>query len=156
MNITCIFTGKTTDKNVAALLTEYKTRIERYSTIRIVETPPLKLSTAAHITLVQQKEFDQQKKYISGADYLILLDENGKHYTSAQFAGFIQKKQIESRKHLVFITGGAFGFAPALRNMAHETIALSHMTFPHELVRVLFAEQLYRAFTILRNEQYHH
>jgi 23S rRNA (pseudouridine1915-N3)-methyltransferase len=89
-------------------------------------------------------------------DLLILLDERGKHLKSIEFAAQLQKWMNSGPKRLVFAVGDAFGFDPDFRSMAHYELALSMMTFPHDLVRLLFAEQLYRAFAILRNEPYHH
>jgi len=84
------------------------------------------------------------------------LDERGKEFTSVQFAEFIEKKTHTSIKRLVFVIGGAYGFSPAVYEAANEKVALSKMTFPHQLIRLIFIEQLYRAMTILNNEQYHH
>jgi 23S rRNA (pseudouridine1915-N3)-methyltransferase len=97
-----------------------------------------------------------QRAYLKHGDLLVLLDERGQHLKSMEFADRLQKWMNSGPKRLVFAVGDAFGFDPEFRAMAQFELALSHMTFPHDLVRVLFAEQLYRAFSILRNEPYHH
>lgn len=156
MKITLLATGKTHDKHMAQLLEHYENRIKRYCPFKIIFTSDMKTTTATLPEIIRLKEYELQKKHLNEADYLVLLDAGGKQLSSENFARFISKKQIENRKHLVFITGGAFGFAKQLTSQAHEAIALSLMTFPHDLVRIIFAEQLYRAFTILNNERYHH
>jgi len=97
-----------------------------------------------------------QQAFLKPGDLLVLLDERGKHLKSIEFASQLQKWMNSGPKRLVFAVGDAFGFDPDFRSMAHYELALSMMTFPHDLVRLLFAEQLYRAFAILRNEPYHH
>ena len=102
------------------------------------------------------KEGEQIIKLLEKGDYVILLDETGKEFTSKEFAGYINKKQVANVKHLVFILGGAYGFSDELYQLANEKMSLSKMTFPHQMVRYIFLEQLYRAFTIINNEPYHH
>ncbi|MFN0276419.1 MAG: 23S rRNA (pseudouridine(1915)-N(3))-methyltransferase RlmH [Chitinophagales bacterium] len=156
MKITFLATGKTTDKKLAELLNHYENRIKKYCSFKVVFTADLKLPSSTTPDILRMKEFELQQKHLSENDYIILLDEKGKQFTSEQFSKLLEKKQLENRKQLVFISGGAYGFSKHLTAKAHESIALSAMTFPHDLVRVIFAEQLYRAFSILHNERYHH
>lgn len=153
MKITLLCTGKTNDKHVIELVSVYKSRLKNYCNFSIVETPDVK--SAGPVEL-KKKETALLKKEALKADHVILLDEKGHSFTSVQFSGFIEKKQIESKKHLIFIVGGAYGFSEEIYAMAHDKISLSKMTFPHQLVRLFFVEQLYRAFTILHHEPYHH
>jgi 23S rRNA (pseudouridine1915-N3)-methyltransferase len=104
------------------------------------------------------KKFEAKKilKNLDQSDYLILLDERGKEFTSTAFATFLESKEMENRKHLVFLIGGSYGFDQSIYDLASLKISLSKMTLPHQIARLLMIEQLYRAFTIRRNESYHH
>jgi 23S rRNA (pseudouridine1915-N3)-methyltransferase len=105
---------------------------------------------------VNQREAVNQLKAIESVDYLILLDENGKEHSSIEFSQFLQQRMNQGIRHLAFMVGGAYGFDEEIRKRANYQLSLSRMTFPHQLIRLLFMEQLYRGFTILRNEPYHH
>ena len=153
MKITFLCTGKTNDKHVAELMKLYKKRLDNYCTLKVVETADVKSSNAAE---AKKKETLLLKKEIEKADCIALLDEAGKEMTSKQFAAFIQKKQLASIKHLLFVIGGAYGFSKEIYTKANDKLSLSQMTFPHQIIRIIFLEQLYRAFTILNNEPYHH
>lgn len=154
MRITILHQGKTAEKTVAELQKKYIDRIRSYCDLTVKELPDVKGIRDA--TGLREKEGERIMKEITRNDYIILLDEKGSQISSAGFADFILRKQQENRKHLVFITGGPYGFAQKIYERADEKISLSNMTFPHQLVRIIFAEQLYRAFTILNREQYHH
>jgi 23S rRNA (pseudouridine1915-N3)-methyltransferase len=95
-------------------------------------------------------------KYLNSNDYVVLLDENGKSYSSIDFSKKIEKFRLNSFKRVVFVVGGAFGFSDELYSRCNEKVSLSYMTFSHQMVRLFFVEQLYRAFTIINNEKYHH
>lgn len=139
MKITLVVVGKTDMPEVKSLIAEYSKRISRYTTFEVMETSEEKLAKALG-------------KY----DDVILLEKLGKPFTSTEFAGFIDQQQTYGPKSLAFVIGGAYGFTDEIKALADSTMALSRMTFPHDLVRVIFLEQLYRAYTILRNEKYHH
>ncbi len=139
MKIALVTVGKT---NVAPLrdpIADYAKRIGRYNQFEFVETSDESL-----------------EKVLDKFERVFLLDEHGREYGSVEFSQFLDKQLVMSPKSLAFVVGGPFGFSQAVRDMADGQIALSKMTFPHDLVRVIFLEQLYRAFTILRNEKYHH
>ena len=153
MKITFLCTGKTSDKHVTELMQVYMKRIGNYCSFQVIETADVKSTGPVES---KKKETLQLKKEIEKADHIVLLDETGKEMSSKKFAEFIEKKQLMRKKHLIFVIGGAHGFSDEIYKMAHEKISLSQMTFPHQLIRVLFLEQLYRAFTILHNEPYHH
>lgn len=156
MKITLLLTGKTDVEPVKVLMDEYTKRIGHYTNFEVITIPDIKNIKNLSIEQYRQKEAEQQKKYLTKSDFIILLDENGKEYSSEKFAQFLEHKIQIGIKNLVFVIGGAFGFTDEIRKMAEQSVSLSKMTFPHQLVRLIFLEQLYRAFTIIRKEKYHH
>ena len=153
MQIVFISVGKTQEQPYKEPCAMYAGRIARYTTFAWKETSDVKAATALEM---QEKEAAHVIKLLSPGDHVVLLDELGKSFTSKGFAQYIEKKQLANVKRVVFILGGAHGFSKTLYAAAHEQIRLSDMTMPHQLVRLVFLEQLCRAFTILHNEQYHH
>ncbi|MDD2986593.1 23S rRNA (pseudouridine(1915)-N(3))-methyltransferase RlmH [Flavobacterium sp.] len=156
MNIKLIAIGKTDDKNLQALIEEYQKRLSFYIKFEIELIPDLK--NAKNLSEIQQKEKEGELilSKLSPTDYLILLDENGKSFFSVEFANELQKKMNAGIKTLVYVIGGPYGFPEVLYQKAQQKISLSKMTFSHQMVRLFFIEQVYRGFTILRNEPYHH
>ncbi|PID91200.1 MAG: 23S rRNA (pseudouridine(1915)-N(3))-methyltransferase RlmH [Bacteroidetes bacterium] len=155
MRITLIQHGKTRDAFIQEGVALFRKRVERYVPYKEETLPDLKNSRNMGMQEVKEKEADQLLKRIKGADYLVLLDEQGKEFDSIAFARHLN--QLEGRvSNLVFVIGGPYGFCDRVYARANEKIALSRLTFSHQLVRVLFMEQLYRAFTILKGEPYHH
>ncbi|MBP1531548.1 MAG: 23S rRNA (pseudouridine(1915)-N(3))-methyltransferase RlmH [Bacteroidaceae bacterium] len=148
--------GKTTDKRIEQLTDEYIGRISHYMPFRLEVIPELR--NAKSLSQEQQKEQEAEliKKSLQPGDYIILLDEHGKERRSIEFAQWMQKRMAASPRRLVFIVGGPYGFAPQIHKMAQEEISLSQMTFSHQMIRLLFVEQIYRAMTILNGEPYHH
>ena len=156
MKITLLLTGKTEIDYVVKGAEEYIKRIKHYNNFEVVSIPDIKNSKNLTIEQYKQKEAELQLKYLQNSDLIILLDELGKEYSSVDFARYIESKMLASVKNMVFVVGGAYGFAPEIKQMSHHSLSLSKLTFPHQLVRLIFLEQLYRAFTIIRNEKYHH
>jgi 23S rRNA (pseudouridine1915-N3)-methyltransferase len=156
MKITLLLTGKTEIDYILKGFEEYIKRIKRYNNFEVVSIPDIKNAKNLTIEQYKQKEAENQAKYLQNSELIILLDEFGKEFTSIEFASYIESKMHTSIKNMVFVVGGAFGFAPEIKKMSHNSISLSKLTFPHQLVRLIFLEQLYRAFTIIRNEKYHH
>jgi 23S rRNA (pseudouridine1915-N3)-methyltransferase len=156
MKITLLVIGKTDAAYFSAAIDEYRGRLVHYIPFDFQVIPDLK--NPRNLTMEQQKEKEGELilKQLQQADYLVLLDERGKEFTSLNFAAYIEKKRQTVPKRLVFVTGGAYGFSEAVYNRAAEKISLSKMTFSHQMVRLVFVEQLYRALTILNNEPYHH
>jgi len=148
--------GKTEDLKIRALLDDYIGRISRYSSCTIIEIPSLKKGSSMKEEKVKAAESSLILNKITKDDFVVLLDENGKESGSKDFASFLNRQFLSGMKGLVFIIGGAFGVDETVKNRADHILSLSRMTFPHQLVRLLFTEQLYRALTILRNEPYHH
>lgn len=156
MNIKLIAIGKTDDSNLQSLIDRYLKRLSHYVRFELEIIPDVK--NAKHLSEAEQKEKegDLLLSKIQPTDYLWLLDENGKSYSSLGFAEELQKKMNAGTKTLVFVIGGPYGFSPAVYAKAQGKLALSSLTFSHQMVRLFFIEQVYRAFTILKNEPYHH
>ena len=155
MKITLLVVGKTTDSHIEALIQEYQKRLTHYLPFTLQVIPELKNTTA--LTSEQQKQAEGELilRTITPATDLILLDEHGKEYRSIEFADYIQKR-MSSGRDVVFVVGGPYGFSEAVYQRANGKISLSKMTFSHQMVRLFFVEQIYRAMTILRGEPYHH
>ena len=156
MKIKLLSIGKTDNKNLQSLIDDYIKRLGFYVSFEFENIPDIKNSK--NIPEPQQKiaEGAEIIKRITKTDILILLDEKGKMRNSIEFSQFFQKKMNSGLKTLVFVIGGPYGFSDVLYKRANEKISLSPMTFSHQMVRLFFIEQVYRAFTILRNEPYHH
>ena len=155
MKIKVIFPGKT-DPLFNASVEEYLRRMKHYVPFEMLILPEIKTSPSMTPERMMEKEEEHMLKHLSPGEEIILLDERGKTFSSREFAGFIQKKMNSSLKNLVFLVGGPYGFSPRIRELSAASLSLSKMTFSHQVVRVVFMEQLYRAMTILRNEPYHH
>ncbi|MAZ71886.1 MAG: 23S rRNA (pseudouridine(1915)-N(3))-methyltransferase RlmH [Flavobacteriaceae bacterium] len=156
MKVTLLAIGKTDNKHLETLIKMYTKRLEHYVPFSMTLIPDIK--KAKNLSEAQQKELEGSEilKKITPSDHLILLDEKGKTYSSESFAAFLQKKMNGGLKNLVFVIGGPYGFSPELYERAQGKVSLSAMTFSHQMVRLFVVEQLYRGFTILRNEPYHH
>lgn len=156
MKICFLVIGKTVEEFLKQGISVYEKRLKNYVPFEIRTLPELKKTSGL--------SFDQQKtmegkvllESIVPSDYVVLLDERGKEFTSTDFANFLQKQMLQSTKSMIFVVGGPYGFSKEVYNRADEKISLSQMTFSHQMVRLIFTEQLYRAMTILRNEPYHH
>ena len=148
--------GKTIDKHLVALIDEYVNRVKHYQPFDLEVIPELKNTKA--LTPEQQKEREAEllKKSLKEGDYIVLLDEGGKEFRSVDFARYLEQKQQTVSRRLGFIVGGPYGFSPDIYALAREKVSLSRMTFSHQMVRAIFAEQIYRAFTIMKGEPYHH
>jgi 23S rRNA (pseudouridine1915-N3)-methyltransferase len=156
MKIKLLVIGKTDDENLSALIDMYIKRLKHYISIEIQVIPDIR--AAKNLTTEQQKEREGELvlNALENSDMLILMDENGQQLGSAEFAQYLQKKMNSGIKLMVLVVGGPFGFSKAVYERAQGKISLSKMTFSHQMVRLFLAEQLYRAFTILNNEPYHH
>ena len=155
MKITLLVVGKTTSAQVESLIQEYQKRLTHYLPFALQVIPELKNTKA--LTPAQQKQAEGElilRAVAQSAD-LVLLDEHGKEFRSIEFADYIQKK-MSSGRDVVFVVGGPYGFSEAVYQRANGKISLSKMTFSHQMVRLFFVEQIYRAMTILRGEPYHH
>jgi len=156
MKITLLAIGKTDDKHLQLLIESYIKRLSHYVRFTFEIIPDIKNAKNLSEALQKQQEGEEILKRITTADTLILLDEKGKTYDSEGFSEFLQKKMNSGLKNLVFVIGGPYGFSEEIYKRAEGKLSLSAMTFSHQMVRLFFIEQLYRGFTILRNEPYHH
>ena len=156
MKITLLTVGKTDRDWVKQGMDIYVTRMKHYFPFSIVEIPELKNASSLSKEQIKTKEGELILKNIRPAEDVILLDERGREHTSMEFAKVLQDKISYAGKDIVFVIGGAYGFSEAVRQRANSKISLSKMTFSHQMVRAIFAEQLYRAFTIMKGEPYHH
>lgn len=156
MTVDLVVIGKTDLDAVNALVELYMKRINRYVKFSIITIPDLR--NARSITEQEQKrrEGDMLMKQFAAGDFVVLLDDKGSQSTSLQFAAWLQRRMASGVKRLVFVIGGPYGFSQEVYQRANERVSLSRMTFSHQIVRAIFSEQLYRAFTILNNEPYHH
>lgn len=156
MKIKLLVVGKTDSKPLHQLISHYENRLKHYVNLEWVSIAYSK--NVQNLSESQQKEKESEAilKKLSSTDVLVLLDERGKTYTSVGFSEFLQKKMNSGIKQLVFAIGGPYGFGDSLYQRAQGSLSLSKMTFSHQMVRLFFVEQLYRAFTILKNEPYHH
>ena len=155
MKTLLILTGKTTDKNIAAGITDYTGRIGHNMPFETNVIPELKNTKSLTHEQQKEKEGELILKQIQTADFVVLLDEHGKEYRSVEFASWLQQKQHVA-KRLVFVIGGPYGFSDAVYKRADEKVSLSKMTFSHQMVRLIITEQIYRACTIIKGEPYHH
>lgn len=156
MKISLLLVGKTTDQAVLLGIDKYMKRIKRYISFDLDTIPAIKNTKKMSEAEIKIKEGELILSKLSSSDQLILLDENGKEFTSVEFSTFIENKMMLGIKNLVFVVGGAYGFSEAVYKQAHSKLSLSQMTFSHQIIRLIFLEQLYRSFTIINNEPYHH
>ena len=156
MRITLLTVGKTDIKWVAEGLEVYASRLRHYISFEIKEIPELKNVSSLSREQIKTAEGKLILKNLRDSDELVLLDEHGKELRSIEFASMLERRMTTDSRDLVFAIGGAYGFSPEVYKRANSKISLSKMTFSHQMVRTIFAEQLYRAFTIIRGESYHH
>lgn len=156
MEVELIVVGKTTIKFVKDGIAEYLNRLKHYIPYRITELADAKNTKNLSEERQKQSEGEKILSSIQTSDFVVLLDERGREYSSMEFASFMEKQMVAGRKRVLFVVGGPYGFSEAVYARADSKLSLSRMTFNHEMVRLFFTEQLYRAMTILRGEPYHH
>ena len=155
MKIILVQAGKTADKNVSEIANLYSSRIAKYNSIETITIPDLKNTKSMPIDEQKLKEGKQMLQVINNDDFVVVLDERGKEMRTIEFAGWIEKIFMSPAKRLVFVIGGAWGFSDEVYKRADYKLSLSKLTFPHQLIRLFFLEQLYRVFTVLKGEPYH-
>lgn len=156
MKISLLVVGKTVEPYFVAGIEEYSKRLAHYVPFEMIVIPELRNTKSLSTDQQKEREADLILKSLLPGDYIVLLDEHGKEFTSMQFAAYLEKKMANVAKRLVFVIGGPYGFSNRIYQTAHEKISLSKMTYSHQMIRLIFTEQLYRAMTILNNEPYHH
>jgi 23S rRNA (pseudouridine1915-N3)-methyltransferase len=154
MKIICSSIGKTAFDYLSQGIALYEKRLKHYTHFEFEMLPDIK-KVPSDVTQLKVKEGEQILEKISKDDFLVLLDEGGKQYSSVAFSDFLAEHQLRGTRRLVFQIGGAYGFSEAVYQRADAQVSLSKMTFSHQMVRLFFVEQLYRAFTILKGEKYH-
>jgi 23S rRNA (pseudouridine1915-N3)-methyltransferase len=156
MKITLLVVGKTEDRYLIEGIDKYLNRLKHYIGFNMIVIPEVK--NTKNLSEAQQKSREGELilKHMGNTDLVILLDEKGKKYTSVLFANYLNKQMIGSVQHMIFVIGGPYGFDESIYKRANGSISLSDMTFSHQMVRLFFVEQLYRAFSILKGEPYHH
>lgn len=156
MKTTLIVVGRTVEPHFIAAIADYTQRTRRYLSFDIEVIPELKNTKSLTAEVQKEKEGDLIQKALQPGDVVVLLDEGGKEMRSMEFAEYMRQKMNTVNRRLVFIIGGPYGFAPKVYAAAHEKLSMSRMTFSHQMIRLIFVEQLYRAMTILNGTPYHH
>jgi 23S rRNA (pseudouridine1915-N3)-methyltransferase len=156
MKITLLTVGKTEDAYIREGIDKYVKRLKHYIKLELADLPELKNTKSLSQDQQKAREAEMILKKVAATDYLVLLDEKGKEFTSEQFATYINKHMVGAASNLVFVVGGPYGFDASVHARANDKVSLSRMTFSHQMVRLFFIEQLYRAFTIIKGEPYHH
>lgn len=156
MNIELVVVGKTDSKEVEALVEMYAKRVNRYCKFSITTLADVRNTRNMASSRQKQLEGEAILRMVGDGDCLTLMDEKGAQYTSIEYSQWLQKRMLSGVKRLLIVIGGPYGFSADVYARADQKISLSKMTFSHQIVRAIFAEQLYRAFTILHNEPYHH
>ena len=156
MKVALVLVGKTVNKHFVELIDEYAGRVKHYIGFDIITIPELKNTKSLSADQQKQQEGELILKQMQAGDHVVLLDEHGMEFRSVEFSSYMEQKMQTVNKRLVFVIGGPYGFSPDVYAKANEKISLSKMTFSHQMVRLIFVEQLYRAMTIIRGEPYHH
>lgn len=156
MKFILLVVGKTVEKHYITAIADYVERTKHYTSFDMEVIPELKNTKSLSMEQQKEKEGELILKALQPGDVVVLLNEHGKEFRSVEFANWIERKMHTVNKRLVFIIGGPYGFAPSVYAAAQEKISLSKMTFSHQMIRLIFVEQLYRALSILNNSPYHH
>lgn len=156
MNIDLLVVGKTDSAEIQSLVATYLKRQNFYTRVTLVTLPDLKNTRNISAESQKRQEGELLMRQFADGDYVVLLDEKGAEMRSVEFSMWLQKRMNSGVRRLCFVIGGPYGFSKTVYDRADESISLSQMTFSHQIIRAIFAEQLYRAFTIIRNEPYHH
>ena len=156
MNIDLLVVGKTDSAEIQSLVATYLKRLNFYTRMTLVTLPDLKNTRNISAESQKRQEGELLMRQFADGDYVVFLDEKGAEMRSVEFSMWLQKRMNSGVRRLCFVIGGPYGFSKTVYDRADESISLSRMTFSHQIIRAIFAEQLYRAFTIIRNEPYHH
>jgi 23S rRNA (pseudouridine1915-N3)-methyltransferase len=156
MKIGLLQTGKTTEKYLKDGISIYEERIRKYTAFEIMTLPELKSTRKMPYEEQKEREGEQIIRNIREDDYTVILDEKGREYSTLELASWLGKSLMMQKKRILFVTGGPWGFSDAVYRKADMRLSLSRLTFSHQMVRLLFLEQLYRAFSVIKGEPYHH
>jgi 23S rRNA (pseudouridine1915-N3)-methyltransferase len=156
MKIAFLQTGKTSERYLNEGITMFEERIRKYSTFEILTVPDLRRTRNLPAQEQKIREGEQILRFFRNDDYIVILDEKGKEFSTIEFSSWLEKIFMLQKKRIVFVIGGAWGFSEEILKKADMSVSLSRLTFSHQMVRLLFLEQLYRAFTVIKGEPYHH
>jgi len=156
MKIALLQTGKTSERYLADGISIFTERIGKYTPFEIITVPESKRIRSMPEQEQKLREGEQQLRFFRNDDYIVILDEKGREYSTMEFSVWLEKSFMLQKKRILFVIGGAWGFSEEVRKRADMNLSLSRLTFSHQMVRLLFLEQLYRAFTIIKGEPYHH
>jgi 23S rRNA (pseudouridine1915-N3)-methyltransferase len=156
MKIVLLLTGKTTERYISEGVSIYSERLQKYAPFEIITLPDIKNTGNTPVKEQKEREGVKMMQYLQNDDYVIVLDEKGREYSTVEFAAILERMLMLQKKRIIFIIGGAYGISDEVLGRADLRLSLSKMTFSHQVVRLLFAEQLYRVFTVIRGEPYHH
>jgi 23S rRNA (pseudouridine1915-N3)-methyltransferase len=156
MKVVLLAIGKTNEQYLIDGISQYQKRLKHYTQFELLEIPNIKKTKNFSNTELMKREGELILMQLQSSDHLVLLDDNGSDFTSPKFAEKIQSWMLIGKKRLVFVIGGAYGFSKNVYARGNEKLSLSRMTFSHQMVRLFFVEQIYRGYTILNNEPYHH
>ena len=156
MKIVLLAIGKTNEQYLIEGISQYQKRLKYYAQFEMLEIPSIKNTKNFSNTELMKREGELILKQLQSSDHLVLLDDKGKDFTSSKFSEKLQSWMLSGKKRLVFVIGGAYGFSKNVYARGNEKLSLSKMTFSHQMVRLFFVEQIYRGYTILNNEPYHH
>jgi len=156
MKIALLQTGKTSERYLAQGITIFEERIKKYSSFEILTVPDLKSTRNMPLPEQKTREGEQILRHFRSDDYIVILDHKGKEFSTVEFALWLEKSLMQQKKRIVFVIGGAWGFSKQVCEKADMRLSLSLLTFSHQMVRLLFLEQLYRALTIIKGDPYHH
>ncbi len=156
MKIVLLQTGKTAERYLAEGLTNYEERVRRYSSFETITLPDIRKTRNMPAEDQRAKEGAQMLRIFRDDDFIVILDDKGREFSTIEFSSWLERSLMIQKKRILFVIGGPWGFTEEIRGKADLTMSLSRMTFSHQMVRLLFLEQLYRAFTVIRGEPYHH
>jgi 23S rRNA (pseudouridine1915-N3)-methyltransferase len=156
MKIALLQVGKTSERYLAEGIATFEERVRKYSAFEIFTIPDLRNTRNMPARQLKTKEGEKILKFFNKDDYIVILEEKGKEFSTIEFSSWLEKMFLTQKKRIVFVIGGAWGFSEEVLAMADMRLSLSRLTFSHQMVRLLFMEQLYRAFTVIKGEPYHH
>jgi len=156
MKITLLQVGKTSEKYLSEGIAVFESRVKKYSSFEILTIPDLKGTRKLPARELKTRECEKILNFLKNDDYTVILDDKGKEFTTIEFASWLEKILMLQKRRIVFVTGGPWGLTDEVFQKADMHLSLSRLTFSHQIVRLLFLEQLYRAFTVIKGEPYHH
>ncbi|OFY65482.1 MAG: 23S rRNA (pseudouridine(1915)-N(3))-methyltransferase RlmH [Bacteroidetes bacterium RBG_19FT_COMBO_42_7] len=156
MKIALLQVGKTSERYLAEGIAVFEERIRKYSAFEIITIPDLRNTRSMPVKGQKAREGEKIIQYFKKDDYIVILEDKGKEFSTMEFSSWLEKILILQKKRILFVTGGAWGFSDEIYGKADMRLSLSRLTFSHQMVRLLFIEQLYRAFTVIKGEPYHH